>query len=327
MNSRQAEEKAAGYLAGLGWDVQREVKIRGRMVDVVGVRDGQIAMVEVRDAHGNMDMGIMHAMHQKEAADYSYLAMYDGIHKRARTVCRNLGVGLIQLDGAACEMLPAEHTAALESVRKKMLKTRPAERKTIRVQSPLYHILHTKSQVLILKLLFLNGTKEFHLNDIARRIGLSAPAVHKEMARLAGTDLILRRRQGSMMLYMINKGGIIYDEMRRIFLKYELFGEMLSAKFDKEDVRYAAIYGSFASGTEDVASDIDLFVVGGIHEDRLLGIVTRVEREIGREINFVLWTEKELGQKIRKKTPLIREIANAIIMITGDEDEFKRLAA
>lgn len=113
----------------------------------------------------------------------------------------------------------------------------------------------------------------------------------------------------------------IFDEMKRIFLKYEIFSEMLSKELVKEKIRYALIYGSFAKGTENETSDIDLLVVGDVAEDYLLKIIPKIERNTGREINFILWTEKEFRVKMQKNILLIREILGTpVMMIVGDED-------
>ncbi|MGB8098607.1 MAG: hypothetical protein WCF17_15730, partial [Terracidiphilus sp.] len=54
--------------------------------------------------------------------------------------------------------------------------------------------------------------------------------------------------------------------------------------------------------------------------------ISKTEGTVGREMNYLLWTEEEFLDKVEKKIPLIREISKTpIIMIVGDEDEFKRL--
>ncbi len=96
---------------------------------------------------------------------------------------------------------------------------------------------------------------------------------------------------------------------------------MLSKELVKEKIRYALIYGSFAKGTENETSDIDLLVVGDVAEDYLLKIIPKIERNTGREINFILWTEKEFRVKMQKNILLIREILGTpVMMIVGDED-------
>ncbi len=41
---------------------------------------------------------------------------------------------------------------------------------------------------------------------------------------------------------------MIYDELKRIFLKYEFLDELLASKLGAEQVKNAVIYGSFGKG-------------------------------------------------------------------------------
>ncbi|HEX9846111.1 MAG TPA: nucleotidyltransferase domain-containing protein [Candidatus Nitrosotenuis sp.] len=320
-------QRVEKHFAKEGWSVRREVKIRGRIVDIVAIKDGQIAAVEVKGAGGDVEKGIMQSLHQKGAVNLSYLAIpQDTLTDSIKSTCRNLGIGLILVDKKIKEAIRPKHTSSLISVKNKILGKESQKRsKVIESKSPLEIIFRTKSQILALKLLFLNTSKEFHLNEIARRTGLTPPAVSKELAKLVRAGLVKRRNQGNLSFYKINEAGIIFGEMKRIFLKYEIFSEILSRELAKEKIKYALIYGSFAKGTEKEGSDIDLLVVGDVSEDYLLRVIPRIERNTGREINFILWTEKEFGDKVQKKIPLIREILETpIIMIVGDEDGFKR---
>ena len=233
---------------------------------------------------------------------------------------------MILADKGIKEIVRPEYTAPLKSVQKKLLESKPVKTtKVIETKSPLELILHSKSQILILKLLFLNPAKTFHQNGIARKTGLTPPAVSKSIANLTKLGLVTRRSQGSMSFYRTNRQCIIFDEMKRIFLKYEIFSSMLSDNLVDEDVRYALVYGSFAKGTENESSGIDLLVVGNVAEDCLLDVIVKIEKDTGREINFILWTENEFMGKAQKRIPIVREILKTlVIMIVGDKNEFKR---
>jgi predicted nucleotidyltransferase len=53
------------------------------------------------------------------------------------------------------------------------------------------------------------------------------------------------------------------------------------------------VYGSFAGGEEAGRSDVDLLVVGDVTEEEVITVVGRVEKDVGREISYVLWSEGE----------------------------------
>ena len=105
-----------------------------------------------------------------------------------------------------------------------------------------------------------------------------------------------------------------------------MLDEIIAKDLSEEKIKYALIYGSFAKGTESQSSDIDLLVIGDVNENTLLRSISKTERTIGREINYLLWKENEFMERVEKKIPLMKEISKTrIIMIVGDEDEFKRL--
>lgn len=186
----------------------------------------------------------------------------------------------------------------------------------------------SKARVKILEIFLLNKEAEFHTRDLARRTGVSAPYVMKELRNLKKLGMLTERKEGNMVFYKVNRSSSVIEDLKRLFLKTESLGsELLKAlrKGDIEKTRYALIYGSFAKGTEATSSDIDLLIVGSISEDKVIDFVLRAQSRIGREINYVLWTEQAFQEKARQKSSLLREISKTpVIMIAGDADEFKR---
>ena len=188
----------------------------------------------------------------------------------------------------------------------------------------LERLFTSKSRVKILELLLLNPTEEFHLREISRRIQVSAPYVKREMTNLISLGLVLKRSQGNLTLFKFNKGSPIAEELKRIFLKTESFGRFIRDRIREiGEIRFALIYGSFAKGEEAETSDIDLLIVGDVNERRMLDITQKIEERVGREVNYIAWTENEFEKKARERIPLLEEIVNTpVIMIVGDLDEF-----
>lgn len=184
----------------------------------------------------------------------------------------------------------------------------------------------SKTRIKLLEEFLLQSNTEYHIRELARIVHDIPINVQKELKNLQAVGLLTHRKQGNMVLYKLNKDSPIAEDLKRIFLKTESIGkEILSGLYDKEKIRYSLIYGSFAKGTESESSDIDMLMIGSINEDSILKSTQKIEKQIGRTINFILWTENEFLQKIHDNIPLIREILKTpVIMIVGDEIEFKR---
>lgn len=309
-----------------GWRIFHEVKLRGRIVDIIATKDDKITAIEVKGGSGDIQRGIEQALHQKNTANFSYLAIpKDRSTKMILNSCQSLGIGLLLVNEGIEEVVKPVKSDALPSIKNIIFREKKKSQKVVSVKSSLESLFRSKSQILILKLLFLNSSNEFHANDMARKTGLAPSTIAKEMPVIQNIGLVLRRTQGNLVFYKINKRGIIFDELKRIFLKFEMLDEIIGRDLPKEKIKYALIYGSFAKGTESQSSDVDLLIVGDVNENILLKSISKTERTTGRPINYLLWKEKDLLERVEKNIPLIKEISKTrIIMIVGDEDEFKR---
>jgi predicted nucleotidyltransferase len=191
----------------------------------------------------------------------------------------------------------------------------------------LERLFTSKARVKILEAFLLNKGKEFHIRDLARRVSISAPYAMKELHNLRSIGIVRERRTGNMVLYSLNPSSSIAEDLKKIFLKTETLGKALSEvlRDRKDDIKYALIFGSFAKGNEITSSDLDLLVIGEVDERSLLKQILVAQNRIGREINFLLWTQKEFAMKKKEGIALLREIAKTpVIMIIGDANEFKR---
>lgn len=324
--------KVEDYFASRGWRVSVGSKVRGRIVDVIAMKGDRILAVEVKTTTRGIERGLESALHEKNAVGASYLAIpSELVTLRIKETCRNLGIGLLSVDkDDVREAVGAARDGSMPSVRETILGGKDSRKKenyypVIEISGSLGRLFRSNAQVLILKLLLLNSMSEFHSNDIARRTRLAPSTVVKEVRVLAELSLVKVRKQGSLKLVSISKESPIFEELRRIFLKFEMLDEIIRRALPSE-IDYALIYGSFAKGKEEVSSDIDLLVVGDLDEDKLLKRISQAERDIGREINYNLWSRQEFLEKARSKIPLLNEILKTpVIMISGDGSEFNRI--
>jgi len=183
----------------------------------------------------------------------------------------------------------------------------------------------SKTRMRILGMLIFNPDRKFHLRKISREVKITPIYVKKELQNLKELNLILDSKKGNLSLFQINRNSPIFTELKNIFIKTEYFGELIKKSLKKLKIDFAFIFGSFAKGVESKESDIDLFVVGDINENELLKIIQKIEKQSGREINYILW-KKHLFMKRAKKHHLLNEIAkNPVIMLVGNEDELRKI--
>ena len=187
----------------------------------------------------------------------------------------------------------------------------------------LEQLFTSKTRIRILSLLMFNQDKEYHLREIGRLINISPKYVGKELEKLLKINLVNRYEKGNMNIFSINKGNIILNELKQIFIKTDYLGELIRKELIGK-VKYAFIYGSFAKGAETKSSDIDLFVIGDMKEDNLIKIIQKLERTTNREINYVLWSENTFKQRAKSHHLLKTIKKSKLIMLIGNESELKQ---
>lgn len=193
----------------------------------------------------------------------------------------------------------------------------------------LEQLFTSKARVKVLETFLVSSREEeMHIRELARTLNASPPHVMNVLEGLTRLGILAKVRRGNMVFYRLNKSSTIAEDIKRILLKTESLGyelQKILKETDGRNIKYALIYGSFAKGTEVTSSDIDLLVIGDIGEDEVVNTVLRAQKRIGREINYIVWSEKEFQQKARSEAALLREIAKTpVIMLIGDEHEFKR---
>jgi predicted nucleotidyltransferase len=172
----------------------------------------------------------------------------------------------------------------------------------------------------------MNSDKQFYIRQLSKELNIPYGMLYREVKNLISLGLIVEEKKGKVTLVSANKNLPYFSELKDIMVKTAGLGDQMKNALSKlKGIRYALIYGSFASGEETENSDIDLLVVGKLNEEEVLKAVSKVEEEVGREINYILWSDKEFSSRVRSRHHLITDIIRKqVIMLVGDEDEFRR---
>ena len=65
-------------------------------------------------------------------------------------------------------------------------------------------------------------------------------------------------------------------------------------------------------------SDIDLFIVGDVDENRIIPLVRKSEQTINREINYTLMRRNEFAQRRKTGDPFVKNVMDEPrILISG----------
>jgi predicted nucleotidyltransferase len=172
----------------------------------------------------------------------------------------------------------------------------------------------------------MNPDRSFYIRELSRELHVPYSMLHKEEKNLVSLKIINEEKRGKVTLVSINKSLPYFAELKNLLIKTVGLGDLLkNALSGLNGIQYALVYGSFASGEESASSDIDLLIVGNTSEEKILIAIDPIEKETGRDINYILWSEQEFMKRAKIKHHLLMEIAaKPVIMLVGEEDEFRK---
>jgi len=177
------------------------------------------------------------------------------------------------------------------------------------MKTVLEYFITSKTKRSLLKLFLTNPERRFYTREIAKLTGEPLNAVRRELGYLEKAGLLESYPQGNLKYFGVVKEFPFYPELKKIVYSTVGLGDYLKSRLkDSGSIELAFIYGSVARNQEGEKSDVDLFVVGQIEEAELHKVVSDMEKEIGREINYTLMTGKEFNERSSRGEPFIKRI-------------------
>jgi uncharacterized protein len=177
----------------------------------------------------------------------------------------------------------------------------------------------------ILGWLFTHPDEAFFVRQIAVILKEDATNLSREMSKLEGLGILTSKRSGNLKLFQAKRDCFFFEELKNLVLKTSGVAGQLRASLNRiSGVEAALIYGSYARGEEKADSDVDLLIVGDVDMDRLDSGLAKLEKEIGREINHVLYSREELESKRKNNDGFLEAVLGGKkIMLIGAENGFK----
>lgn len=185
------------------------------------------------------------------------------------------------------------------------------------------NLFRSKVRQQLLGLFFTNPKERYYVRQLQALIGSSVGTIHRELTSLETMGVLHSETLGNLRLFSVNPAYLLFDELKSIVTKtIGVEGSLREAVEDIPGLKVAFIYGSFASGEEMPTSDIDLFLVGKFDEDLLNKRLGKLEKSLGREINYSSMTQEEFRKEKRKMSPLLDTILKEPkILLMGEVDE------
>lgn len=179
--------------------------------------------------------------------------------------------------------------------------------------------LRSKARQRLLVYYFTNPKARLHLRDLAERLGVDPSNLSKELGRLEREGLFRSEVSGRQKYFQLNREYPLFNEVRSIVAKTFGASPLITQSLKTiEGIDAAYLYGSFAHNQQDAVSDIDVLVIGTPRGEMLAESVRKLEKQLGREINYVVLSPKEFKSRRSRKDAFLENVwHNKPVLLVG----------
>lgn len=185
------------------------------------------------------------------------------------------------------------------------------------------YISKSKIRESLLVLYFTNPKNKYYLRELERILNFSAGSIRRELLKFEEDNLFIKKKQGNLLYYYLNENHPLFNELKSIISKTAGVEFSFKNELSKiKNIKFALIFGSFASKKENEKSDIDLMVIGEPDISEFNKNILFLENKLKREINPVIYSFDEYLEKKIQNTQFILDILKKpkIILIGKESD-------
>lgn len=204
----------------------------------------------------------------------------------------------------------------------------------------------SKARVKILKNFLLNPDKKFYIRQLARDLKLQVNSVRRELSNLEDFGLLSSDDNNNInsnvlsntpeskknskekdiketglkekKYYWVNKNFILFSEVRSLIVKSQILaGESFIKNLKLVcDPKFILLSGIFVNNEN---SPTDVLIVANVENDKLTKIISDLEQELSREVNFTVMDEAEFKYRQEVADVFLHSVLNARRIILLDK--------
>ena len=185
------------------------------------------------------------------------------------------------------------------------------------------HIIPSRTRIDILQLFFHNLDNSYYLRKVVREVDKEVNSVKRELDILEKEKILFKEKRLNKVFYSLNKNYVFYEEFLRMFAKTGALESLIFENTTKlGKVKFISLSLKFVKKIEIKEDEVYLFMVGDVVVPEVTNIISIVEKEFGKEINYTVMSEEEfLFRKKNNDQFVWRFLKQPKIMLVGLEEE------
>ncbi len=162
------------------------------------------------------------------------------------------------------------------------------------------------ARIKLLEIFLLNPDGEFFIRELTRKLDEQINSIRRELGNLKSVGLLLSRIKNRKKFYVVNKGFLLFNELRSIIMKASASLDNLIKKLQKiGQIELLVISGIFL----EKSSPTDLFIVGDADKQEIEDLLTR-EIETKRPIKISIINKEDFLYRLKINDKFVMELLN-----------------
>lgn len=170
----------------------------------------------------------------------------------------------------------------------------------------LTRLFGSRSRLKILKLFLFHPDQRYYIRQVARDLDLQVNSARRELENLKEFGLLLtgkeeddpsipdkdKKKNQQEKYYRARQDFVLFQELKALMAK----AQVLYKKDFIENIKkvgspkLVVLSGLFVNNNK---SEVDLLIVGKIERKKLKQVIEKLEKDLGRELNFTLMSQSE----------------------------------
>lgn len=161
----------------------------------------------------------------------------------------------------------------------------------------------------LLTFFYVNRNARVYVRRLAQALQVDSTNLSRELKQMARDGILRSEIEGRQLYYTLNRTN---PNLKPLFQLLQgsigLIPALKDALAEVPGIESAWLYGSFAKGEADAASDIDVLILGAPDQARLASRLRSAEGALHREINYTVLSPRELQKRLTARDPFIADI-------------------
>lgn len=162
-------------------------------------------------------------------------------------------------------------------------------------------------------------TTSFYVKELARTLGVSPGSVSAAVESFREWSLVVKEVKGQIHLYKLNPEHCLIPPLKRAYGLATVLSSKPVEKLLKidENILSIALYGSFADGSFDERSDIDILVITNSPKERFVDAARALEEELARDLRMSLFRISDWQSLEKNNDAFYRNVIQNNVLLYG----------